>query len=538
MRRCGTIRRHRAGPDPVPCDGRLRCSPEGECSTKAGSSTFGDDPVDTISCLDAYGFLSYTKVIHLQAPLSCGPVSLESVFLMISIIIRTRNEERWITSCLRAILDQTVADRVEIVLVDNQSTDRTIDRARQDCPNLKLVEVQEFRPGLAINEGIRAASGDYLVCLSAHCPPATNSWLEALQSNADDPNVAGVYGRQLPVEFTTPSDKRDLLLTFGLDRKVQKRDSFFHNANSMIRRDIWERFPFDESVTNIEDRLWGRDVIAAGLTIVYEPDAAVYHHHGIHQDNDRERCENVVRIMEDLMPEAKPDRTDPLDPARLAITALLPLRMHGDESVDFSDWLIQRTLENVRQSRYINRLIVCADSEELQQKVIDWGAEAPFLRPKSLSAPDVRVDEVLQYTLERLEEAGEFSDLLVPLEVTHPFRPHGLLDGLVDQLLRQGLDTVIAGIPESRPCWMRRPDGQLAPLMDYDVPRSRREPVHVALPSLGCATYPQFVRGGRRLGDRIGIFELHDPLADLEIRTAEDLRRIESQLNRQIAGVI
>ena len=37
----------------------------------------------------------------------------------------------------------------------------------------------------------------------------------------EDKTYAGVYGRQEPMSFSTDSDKRDLMLVFGLDRKIQ-----------------------------------------------------------------------------------------------------------------------------------------------------------------------------------------------------------------------------------------------------------------------------------------------------------------------------
>ena len=110
-------------------------------------------------------------------------------------------------------------------------------------------------------------------------------------------NLAGVYGRQLPLSFTNHVDKRDLLIVFGLDKRIQKKDYFFHNANSMIPKKIWDKFPFDEDVSNIEDRVWGKKVIQNGLNIIYEPNAAVYHHHGLHQGNDQKRARGVVSIL-------------------------------------------------------------------------------------------------------------------------------------------------------------------------------------------------------------------------------------------------
>ena len=73
---------------------------------------------------------------------------------------------------------------------------------------------------------------------------------------------------------------------------MQIKDYFFHNANSMFRRDVWEKYKFSEKVTNIEDRVWGKEVTEDGLSIIYEPEASVYHHHGLHQGNNK----NIVLI--------------------------------------------------------------------------------------------------------------------------------------------------------------------------------------------------------------------------------------------------
>ena len=72
----------------------------------------------------------------------------------------------------------------------------------------------------------------------------------------------------------------------------------FHNANSIIKREIWNSYPFDEKTTNIEDRLWGQEMIQNNFKLKYEPEASVYHYHGIHQDGHQVRLRNVVKIIE------------------------------------------------------------------------------------------------------------------------------------------------------------------------------------------------------------------------------------------------
>lgn len=63
---------------------------------------------------------------------------------LVSLIIRTKNEERWISSCLRSIFDQTFKS-FEVIIVDNCSTDQTVRRAKE-FP-VRVVSIADFYPG-------------------------------------------------------------------------------------------------------------------------------------------------------------------------------------------------------------------------------------------------------------------------------------------------------------------------------------------------------------------------------------------------------
>ena len=216
---------------------------------------------------------------------------------MISIVIRTKNEEGWIERCLAAVALQDLPDW-EVVLVDNASADGTRRIARRFGCRIVGISDRAYRHGRAINRGVARARGDLVAILSGHCIPAHDRWLSALSAHFDDPDVAGVYGRQLPLPDSHAFDKRDLWTTFGVERRVQQSDYFFHNANSMIRRADWMRVGFDETISGVEDRDWARRMLARGRRIVYEPLAAVYHHHGIHQGLDPQRAERVVKVIQ------------------------------------------------------------------------------------------------------------------------------------------------------------------------------------------------------------------------------------------------
>ena len=138
-----------------------------------------------------------------------------------SIIIRTKNEDKWLEDCINSIKQQDYK-HWEIIVVDNYSTDKTLSIC--DKYNIKVVKIKSFKPGKAINLGIKASVGNYIVILSAHCIPQTKNWLSNFIRKIKLKKIAGVYGRQLPVKSSSDQTKRDLKIVFGLDQKIQIKD--------------------------------------------------------------------------------------------------------------------------------------------------------------------------------------------------------------------------------------------------------------------------------------------------------------------------
>ncbi len=430
---------------------------------------------------------------------------------LVSIIIRTRNEERWIGSCLRAVFNQKYKN-IEVIVVDNCSTDQTL--RRLEDYQINLLTIDKFQPGKAINEGIRASNGEYLVCLSGHCIPTSDEWLNNLINDLSDPFVAGVYGRQEPLSFSSDLDKRDLLTVFGLDKKIQIKDYFFHNANSAFTRETWEKFPFDEEVTNIEDRVWGRQVIADGKKIIYEPTASVYHWHGINHDLNPERARKIVRILETL--EKRVNVLDKFGLDRMNIIAIIPIRGKSLEINGKS--LLEYTLKSISQSSLINSIIVSTDNEETADLAKSHGALVPFLRPLDLSEDYHDVRDVLSYSIRQIEKIQPIVDIVVSLDETYPFRPPKLLDNMIRHLVQDGLDTVVAAKPEMRGLILAN-GNQYEISRDGFMPRELKKtrPL-IALTGLACVTHASFIRNGEVLGDKLGVYEINDPLSAEPVR--------------------
>jgi len=219
----------------------------------------------------------------------------------ISIIIRAKDEGEWIGSCLLAISQQIIPFPVEVILVDSGSSDGTISVAeRFDVKILKYL-YDKFNYSKALNIGFEAATGDVVVCLSAHCIPVHRDWLDEIIKPFSDVNVVASYGRQLPTLTSCPVDKRDLLTVFGVEDKIQAEDFFFHNANSAIRKSVWNAYKFNEKIHGLEDRFWAKEILSADCgSIAYCSRASVYHQHGLNQSNDPERVMRIVKLLDAL----------------------------------------------------------------------------------------------------------------------------------------------------------------------------------------------------------------------------------------------
>ena len=219
---------------------------------------------------------------------------------MISVVLRAKNEAYWMDRCLTALRHQRISE-IDIILVDNESTDNTLAIAKSHGVTHRTISREEFSYGRALNIGIEAAQHDVVALLSSHCVPIDELWADYVYAHLGpngDSTICGVYGRQEPMPDTSALDRRDLWTTFRDERVHQRQDYFFHNANSSIRKSIWHDEPFDEKIRGVEDREWAKRMIGLGYGIVYEPHMRVYHQHGIHQGRDEGRAKRVAKVID------------------------------------------------------------------------------------------------------------------------------------------------------------------------------------------------------------------------------------------------
>ncbi len=190
-----------------------------------------------------------------------------------SIVIRAKNEERWIGYAIQSALDHLI--KPEIIIVDNNSTDKTIEIVKffSENPNLnntannyskiRIVSIDNYSPGKALNLGVKNASKKYIMILSAHCILKKFDEKKILKNL--EKNVC-VFGNQIPVWNGKKITKRYLWSHFS-NKKIQNMYStlekryFLHNALAIYKKSTLKKFPFDENLTSKEDRYWANKII-------------------------------------------------------------------------------------------------------------------------------------------------------------------------------------------------------------------------------------------------------------------------------------
>lgn len=222
---------------------------------------------------------------------------------LISIIIRTYNEERYLEELLNAINKQKLSKyKIEIIIVDSGSTDSTIDVAKKYKVRLTYIDKKDFSFGRSLNLGCKFSKGEILVFISGHCIPTSNNWLERLIN----PIIKGYeysYGRQIGRDTSYFSEKQVFSRNYPKKTLLPQNGFFCNNANSAISRKIWKKYKFNEDITGCEDMELAKRYFNDGGQIAYISNAVVFHIHNENWTAIRRRYERESIALQFIMPE-------------------------------------------------------------------------------------------------------------------------------------------------------------------------------------------------------------------------------------------
>lgn len=216
-------------------------------------------------------------------------------FLMkLSVIIASYNRFESLLRFLHEVSQQVVPESLdwEVLIVDNNSTDGTrnlISPLVEGNPH-RFKYLLERRQGksIALNTGLRAASGDVVAFTDDDCIPDPHWLANIAREFSSDPSLAALGGR---VELFDKKDRRVTIRDFTERTLISSPDQLFRlliGANMSLHRRVFEVVgdfdpflgPGSRLGAVMEDLDFLYRVFRKRLKIIYSPEVLVYHNHG------------------------------------------------------------------------------------------------------------------------------------------------------------------------------------------------------------------------------------------------------------------
>ncbi len=245
---------------------------------------------------------------------------------MLSLILAIHNGAATLPRTLSALTRIALpSEGLEIIAVDNASTDQTGDILETYMARLPMTVLHEPRQGksFALNTGIEHAKGDFLVFTDDDIIPEVN-WLTAYMDAAERHPGIGIFAGQVRHEWDAPPP-RWLKHLAGVGKSYAGTPidmgeqtvspGAVKGNNLMIRRSTMAHTRFAENSgvnfcgegqsTGGEDTLFAKEIAALGNDILFVPDACIRHIVRANQVGIRPVFSRYLRIGATLPIEAK-----------------------------------------------------------------------------------------------------------------------------------------------------------------------------------------------------------------------------------------
>lgn len=247
--------------------------------------------------------------------------------VLLSIIIVTWNAEDEIEACINSIIKYNNDIPVEIIVVDNDSKDRTRNILKNYAVQTDFIRVilNEDNKGftLANNQGIKIANGEFILLLNPDTKVTENSLIKLIEQLATLGYMGAIAPQLLNEDFTIQQSVRtfptywDMFCELTLLSKIfpmsrifarWKMNYFNHNeideveqpmaAALMVKKNVMDKVNgFDERYKMFfNDVDLCKSIVDAGYKIYFYPDSKIFHLKGASIYKDRK---NMLRIWND-----------------------------------------------------------------------------------------------------------------------------------------------------------------------------------------------------------------------------------------------
>ena len=225
-------------------------------------------------------------------PVTIGTLKTLMNTLAASVVVPIRNEEKYIATCLKSLLQQSLpSDSYEIIVVDGRSSDRSkeiVEEIQRDFPNVSCLDNPGAIAPVAMNIGIRNARGKVIVRADGHnFYPHTyiENCIKYLDQTGAD-NVGGPW-LTVPADNTFGARVVAAILSnpFGVGGsrfRTSQADGFVETVPfGAFRRELFDRIGmYNEKLVRNQDNELNARLLAAGGKI-YQTSALQTEYHPV-----------------------------------------------------------------------------------------------------------------------------------------------------------------------------------------------------------------------------------------------------------------
>jgi glycosyltransferase involved in cell wall biosynthesis len=165
---------------------------------------------------------------------------LYNIGMKVSVVIPVYNEEQYLRGCLKSIMEQEIMPD-EIIVVDNNSTDRSIEIAKE----FPVKILTQKRQGISWtrNKGFNAAKYNIIARTDADTR-VPKHWVKHIKRAFEkDPKLIGLSGPAHFYDASKAMDKINVPMFMFLDSlyRLFVKHAFLFGPNMAIRKDAWEK---------------------------------------------------------------------------------------------------------------------------------------------------------------------------------------------------------------------------------------------------------------------------------------------------------
>ena len=106
--------------------------------------------------------------------------------------------------------------------------------------------------------------------------------------------------------------------------------------------------------------------------------------------------------------------------------------------------LIAYSIESALKSKYIDRVVVSTDGEEIAKVAKKYGADVPFLRPNYLASDTSKTIDCVMHCIEELQSIDDKYDYMILLQPTQPLRESYHIDEAIELMLEKNAEGLVS----------------------------------------------------------------------------------------------